>query len=513
MELNCFSQKIVYVSISIILATLACTKLEIDNGVDILTDDFFKSEEDFVRFISPAYISLRSYTSISSVLALQEISTDEICIPVRGNDWYEDGHWQRLHRQEWLPRDAAINGTWSFLFEGVNQCNRLIKALEELNVENTENYIAELCSLRAIYYLWLLDLFGNVPIVKSYDFDKMPETSSRQEVFEFVKSELRQNLDYLPKEVTPTTYGRVNYFVAQTTLALLYLNQEVYIGTPNWQEVISHCDIIIQSGNYAMESDYFKIFSTENQNSTEMIFAIPYDAIAAQGFNVSMFTLHAASQKTYNLTSQPWNGWCTLADFFASYDSADLRKGNGVNQGSLIYGQQYTDIGDTLFEDTTGLFLAEIDPDGLALNYTPEIRSLDSAYQQDGARIGKFEIRVGSGQEMDNDFPIFRYTKVLMMKAEALWRLGNSNESLLLLNQVRKRSGLPDLIFFTEEELLAELGREFFMEAHRRTDLIRFGKFKNSWWEKPVSDDCKNLFPIPEMQLEVNANLNQNPCY
>ena len=224
-----------------------------------------------------------------------------------------------------------------------------------------------------------------------------------------------------------------------------------------------------------------------------------------------MSTLHEASQKTFNLVSQPWNGWCTLSDFFATYEDQDIRKGDGISRGSFLYGQQYDFDGDTLLEDTTRS-VSPIDPEGLPLVYTPMIRSLDSAYSQDGARVNKFEIAVGSSQDMNNDFPVYRYARVLLMKAEALWRLGRTGEALILFNQIRERSGLSRVDQLNDDIWIAELGREFFMEGHRRTDLIRFGKFEDSWWEKPASEACKSIFPIPQSQLEM-ANLNQNPCY
>jgi len=490
----------------------ACTDLEIKNNVDLLSEDFFQSDEDYVRFISPAYINLRSFANINSILALQEISSDEMCVPVRGNDWYEGGHWLRLHRHQWAPEDPSVTNTWNFLFQGVNECNRLLKLLEELDPSTAVIYSAELRGLRAIYYLWLMDLYGNVPLITSYDQVQSPTNASRKDLFNFIIFELNETKDDLSKTVSPITYGRVNYFVAETALASIHLNAETYTGTPNWAQVILHCDKIIQSNQYQLELDYFQCFIENNTDSKEIIFAIPYEDYNAPGFNLSMFTLNAASQKTFNLKSQPWNGWCTLSDFFATYEDQDVRKGDGVSKGSFLYGQQYDINGDTLLEDSSGIS-APIDPDGLPLDYTPSIRSLDSAYSQDGARISKFEIAAGSSQDMNNDFPLYRYAQILLMKAEALWRLGRTNEALTLFNQIRQRSGLNAIDQLDEDIWIEELGREFFMEGHRRTDLIRFSKFKNEWWEKPASEECKNIFPIPRSQLEAGSNLNQNPCY
>lgn len=511
--LNSLNKKILLpalISFGIILP--GCFDLNVENDVDILTEDFFKTEEEYVQFISPAYIHLRLLTGSNSFLALQEISTDEICIPTRGNEWSDGGEWLRLHRHHWTANDFSISSTWHLLYDGVNTCNRLIQSLEELQTSDRHRFIAELRALRGLYYLWLLDLFGNVPIVTSYRQFQMPETSARKELFTFINNELMEVKADLSKDIG-VNYGRINYYVIEAMLAQLFLNAEVYSGTANWQQVITHCDEIIQSGHFQLDPDYFAVFDAGNDDSKEIIFAIPYDSDYASGFNISMMTLHPANRQTYQLISEPWNGWCTLMDFFKSYDENDLRKGDGNSKGSFIYGQQFTNDGDTLYDDTSNLHLPYYDPDGLSVNLTPEIRSLDSAYRQDGARVGKFEILMNSDINMDNDFPVFRFARVLMMKAEALWRLGQVSEALTLVNEIRTRAGLVQLQDLDDNEFIAELGREFFMEAQRRTDLIRFGKFTDVWWEKPGSADCMKIYPIPLDQIIEQPNLIQNPCY
>ena len=71
-----------------------------------------------------------------------------------------------------------------------------------------------------------------------------------------------------------------------------------------------------------------------------------------------------------------------------------------------------------------------------------------------------------------------------------------------------------DDTYVVVEELLAERGRELFVEMHRRTDLIRFGRFHDAWWEKEASEDCKSIFPIPsQVNSEWSRQLNQNECY
>ena len=219
-------------------------------------------------------------------------------------------------------------------------------------------------------------------------------------------------------------------------------------------------------------------------------------------------TLHYSSQLTFNLAQQPWNGYSSLEEFYNSFDANDTRI------GSFLEGQQFASDGTPLTDE---LFEAD-DPDGTNLNFTPQINMLTpNAWRQGGVRVGKWEYADGADASLSNDFPIFRYADVLLMKAEALWRMNNGDAmALSLVNDVRRRAfgdNSGDLVALTADELLAERGREMFAEGYRRQDLIRFGRFNDAWWEKPASAATKNIFPIPQPQRDVNPQLQQNPGY
>ncbi|MEL7340658.1 MAG: RagB/SusD family nutrient uptake outer membrane protein, partial [Bacteroidota bacterium] len=153
--------------------------------------------------------------------------------------------------------------------------------------------------------------------------------------------------------------------------------------------------------------------------------------------------------------------------------------------------------------------------DGPPLTFTPSINELGpNARRQAGARIGKYEFALGATNNLSNDFPVYRYGDILLMKAEILWRQNNgSAEALDLVNEIRARAGAPAFASLDADNLLAERGREMAFETHRRTDLIRFDKYNDPWWEKDASDETKNIFPIPRGQIDANKNLTQNPGY
>ena len=384
----------------------------------------------------------------------------------------------------------------------------------------TDPFIAELKALRAIYYLWLLDMYGNVPIVTSFaDADPTPVNNTRSEVFNFVESELTSNLGGVSSAVDGTTYGRVNQMVVQMALAKLYLNAEVYTGSPQWGKAVTACNAIINSGNFSLESNYFNNFNINNEGSSETIFAIPYNTVFAGGMNIVMATLPGPLQATYSLASTPWNGHSAIEDFYNSFDENDLRRGQPGTEagpspvrGNFIVGAQFDEGGSTRILDAG---FEPGDDDGAPMTLRPYINELQpNALREHGARIGKWEFESGGQSNMNNDFQIYRYADVILMKAEALWRQNPGDaEALSLVNQIRARAGVDPFTELTAENLLAERGREMWVEAVRRSDQIRFGTWGDAWWEKPPSEPCKELFPIPGSQVDANPNLTQNPCY
>ncbi|HYC85814.1 MAG TPA: RagB/SusD family nutrient uptake outer membrane protein [Chryseosolibacter sp.] len=454
--------------------------------------------EALAAFAASAYSPLTgNWGGHNSLWSLQEISSDEMVIPQRGPDWEDGLQWIRVHQHNYLPSEQSINNGWTYCYGVIANVNNLLKDFGENEILRSEFEV-----LRALAYLWLIDAYGNVPIITEESTDATPPNNTRQEVYSFIETSVLENLDNLRKE---KTYATINYYVAQAILAKLYLNAQVYTGSAQWQKCVDACDEIIESGLYSLEADFFNNFSTNNATSVENIFVVNYDENNAQGFNLPQMTLHYASQATFKLQQQPWNGYATLEEFYNSFEDGDDRK------NSFIVGPQYSAAGERLVD----LNAEADDPDGQPLTFTPALKQLyPGARRQDGARVGKFEFRIGATPNLSNDYPIFRYGDVLLMKAESLWRLNAASvEALELVNQVRARSNPTPLAVLTADNLLAERGREMFAEAYRRQDLIRFGRYDDAWWEKPASAPTKALFPIPQAQLQSNPDLDQNDGY
>ena len=533
------------------IASQSCTNLDEEIFDQVTPDNYFKNDTQFVSALAAAYTGMSNYAS-GNFFSLSEVSTDEIIVPTRGQDWDDGGHWRRLQLHSWNFEDPEPGGVWGFGFGGVSNCNRLIytfqKLVEEGKVEagDAEAFINELRALRAFFYYTLIDVYGNVPIVTSFvDANPNPSTNTRKEVYDFIISELMASVPTLSKSVDQSTYGRMNFYAGQMLLAKMYMNAGEYSGTTEWQKAKDALDVIINDGKYSLEPNYFTNFNVNSEVSKEFIFAIPYDQVFYHGFNLDMRTLHYGSQDPYNLTSQPWNGFCSLEEFYNSYDDADLRKGQPgttegpyTGRGNFLAGFQYKSNGEPVVDSGA----EENDPDGAPLNFMPQVNEVGpQALRQAGARIGKWEFGLGATPDMSNDYGVFRYADVLLLKAEALWRLsGNASDgqALALVNQVRMTHGgaglsplttLDGPVSFAPEdgsipggELLNERGREMAFESSRRQDLIRWGLFNQvEKWTPPVNnpgdvfgtEDFRKLYPIPRGQLDANKNLDQNPGY
>jgi hypothetical protein len=531
------------ISFLVLFWATACTELKDESFDRIIASQFTPTSGDVASLVGAAYTNWRDVLQQwNGLFRTQEVSGDQLVMPARPNGWVDGGVYRRIHDHKWTADDDIAVNNWNRTYAGIANCNRIIYQIESGSIpfaDGKEAVIAELKVLRASYYYVLCDIFGNVPIITQFDVPAgfLPKQSSRKEVFEFIIKDITENLPLLSDKNDPTTYGRFNKWAAHTLLAKMYLNAEVFTGTAAWNKCIEHCNAVINSsGGYALEANQKEVFKTNNESSKEIIFAIPFDIKYVtdwNGFSIHMETLQPANQATYNLLNTPWGGICAIPQFINSFDKSDERL-----ISNWIQGPQYS-AGGTPLNCTLGAFA------GKPLSYINELPGVDQSEEIHGFRLGKFEIEKGTTVNLSNDWPLFRYADVLMMKAESLLRSGKADEAAAIVTSVRQRNfktapakavvsgadlikgsaydyGLRSGSTSTHEggadikygRFLDELGWEFAQEGRRRQDLIRFGIFTTkSWLSHKPNGAYRSLLPIPRPELNKNSNLKQNDGY
>jgi hypothetical protein len=549
----------------ILVCISSCKKLDPTVYDQILPENFFKTQDQIVAFTSSGYGNVPSY--YGTMVLDAGVTSDELSNPLRSNDGWGTNDPQMAH--DFRPNAGYVGGAWNSSFGGVATCNRLIEFLKGLN-NDQKSAISELRAVRA-FYLWMaLDLFGNVPVELRFEkADQSPAQLAPSDAFKIIEGELLESIPNLNPGKSQATYAKMNQSTANMLLAELYINAVRYGVTPKWKEAAAAVQAVINTGDYSLTPGYFSNFTIHNELSPENIFVIPFQRNKIDN-NIVHISLHQSANATFGLAAQPWGGYSIKSDFYNSFEQDDRRR------GMFIVGQQYTKDAGPIWDASLGfkysnpqnqykLFNAAedynvlsntertywnlptlatgqnvndlspqdkytagnifIDPNPTPIPRTISGRAEDMIKYRDEARMGKFEIQVGTNVPTgsDNDFPIYRYAEALLLRAEALWRLDNSSvEALNLVNQVRTRAALPTLSQLTEYAIYQEFKHEFAFEGKARQELIRFGHWEDEWNWKHINGMYgapyvrslhKRLYPIPESALNTNKNLKQNPGY
>lgn len=549
-------QYIIYVSIFAVL--YSCHKIDV-TPKSLYTEDVFpKTEEQFQAIIGPLYTSLRGHFA-QTYFFVSECTTDEAILPAFGGNWFDGASYEMMHRHSWTPDHNWITTAWNDLTGLVGTCNQTLYILQNApDGDARDAGIAEVKTMRAYAYWELMDLFGGVPLDTLYPSPGLQARSGREEIFNFVESEIKAAIPFLKTNVDPSTYGKPTQYFAYALLAKLYLNAEVYTGASRNDDCIASCDIIINSGKYAVQprDTYLQMFYPNNGPTTqsEFIFAIPYDPATSDGYmfygrydlnrNLGMKYGYSGAtvgsnvdpvvnQTTGNglVNSKPSGPRATLSSFLDYF----LSDPNDVRLDQWLYGPQYWPSGNPIKVQTTKLgynqFYTGSDGSSIlvydlvidtAIRLRQNINLFDCgndeiAWNQGARNIKFFPDNKSSTRNQNNDVPVYRYSDILLMKAEAILRGGSATLSqtpLTLVNMVRANRSLSgEWTSVDLEDLYEERCREFAWECVHRNDMIRFGKFEDIYGFKTNTETYRRIFPIPTMARTANSKLDQNPGY
>jgi hypothetical protein len=453
---------------------------------------------------------------------LQTITTDEGI-----NAWGDVGI-SDLNTQTWSAQNPFLTAAYQRLSLSVTYTNDFLNVTAGNTDPKVIKYRAEARFLRAFAYYWLMDLFANPPFTTEADGvgKYFPEQIQRADLFTFITDELKAiELDL---GEPGSNYPQADKGTCWMLLAKTYLNAEVYTGTAEWTECKTYCDKVINSGAYTLAEDYRQNFSADNDRyhgNNEMIFAFAEDGANTQGNGGTTFIIESSSDATY-IRAEDYHGLTSNTNWNGNRARKDLM--NILVDTLAVYGNNPVPAADTIFAQA---------PDGRI--FLRQKRSIDipspSSSGDFGVGVYKFTAKNHDGTQADNysptfastDFPVFRLADAYLMRAEALFNSGNAEDALTDINTIRRRAYGDNSGDITAGDLdanfiLDERAREFYYEGHRRTDLVRFGKFTGgayNWqWKGGVHNGTStsghlDIFPIPGDEISANPNILQNTGY
>jgi len=534
----------------LVFCTNACTDLTEHAYDQLLTDNYYNNKNEVISAVLRPYTHANAWTTPGQDgwWRLSELSADQLAWPVKGRHGQDGGKWLRLHYHTWTVNDNFVWNPWRLMWWGLGLCTDPIENLEGRDIKSMgvtqqekDAYIAELKLLRAFHYLKLMDLYGNIPIVTKVGEPVSPPTHPRTEVFNFIEQEIKDNIDKAPK-LSGEMLGRMTQAGGYAMLVELYLNAEVWTGTPRWDDCIAAANKLInneaggQNGEpMALDPNITDAFAPNNDLSHETIFSIAYE------FQKSDFApqwpgdfFHFNQRDIYGGGRNGNDGVVLIPGVYTTFDDADQRKSEW-----LLFGPQFRYDDPTVpvqggsgneYDGQPLVFVDNIrqnkkaategtDPDLLPSN-------MNLGEENSGVRFNKYKLGpLDDPHYNSTDWNVYRLTWIYFAKAEALMRKSGgvaTAEAVQLINDCRSRAfsaaDWPTYAYtpltLTMDELLAERGREFIFEGFRRQDLIRWNKFTTaSWWDHQPTDENKKLFPIPQRQRVLNPNLGQNQGY
>ncbi|HEY4788153.1 MAG TPA: RagB/SusD family nutrient uptake outer membrane protein [Bacteroidales bacterium] len=484
-------------------------------------------------------------TTFRAMWNLQELTTDEAACA-----WGDPGI-ADLNKQTWANSNPFLTALYDRLVLSVTYANSVINLTKSSNDADFIKYNAEARFLRAMAYYYAIDMFGNPPFITEnspigpvFPSQIDPDlTKARPMLFNYIVKDLH---DIAYKLGDPGfSYPRADRASCWMLLSKLYLNAKVYTGTAKWDSCKLYCDSVINCGKYQLAKNYRQNFGSNNDypENPEMILGWAYDGIYTQGYIGSTFLIESCSNGTYIdanklglHTNTNWGGnrgkiqlLNELVDTLTIYASNGGKIPTPANHIDSIFAQSPDQRVYLWTLQSNQMYSTSQYIQGIGV-YKFTNNQVNDAYSVGGKNDTIHAPNYNSAYS-STDIPVFRLADAYLMRAESEANLNDYTNAANDVNVVRERafggSKAYDITSATLQAqplyLLFERGREFYYEAQRRTDLVRFGQFidgsymwtwkGNSFSGLNLQESNMNVFPLPASELQANPNIKQNPGY
>ena len=480
----------------ILISCLAGCKKYLDKvPLDTInTSNYFQTAEDAVNAVNSAYQPMQRPKLYNLRMWTSDIFAGNSVVGAGGGtDGIETVEEANFTTD---PSNQGVLDLWRGPWPGILYCNLVIKNVPGINMDTTlrNRVVGEAKFLRANYYFILVRYFGDLPIIttpQSPSDNLYPARSPKQDVYNLIIQDLKDAINLLPSRDTYSgaDVGRASKGSAVGLLA------KVYLTLKDYADVVPLCQQVTSLG-YALNANYAENFDPAHKNSVESLFEVQYSGGTTYGFfddlNQASWTSTFMGPRNTTFVGGAYGWNQPTQEFVDSYEAGDVRKDK-----TILY-QGCPDFNGNIYS---------------------------SVYSTTGYNVRKFLVPTSVSPQYNTsneDFPVLRYADVLLMEAEAMNELGQTTQAETPLNQVRQRAGLPEIHGQSQSAMrntiLHERRMELAFEGDRWFDLIRVdnGQYGLNFLHSigKTNATSKNLLmPIPQVELDANPNLTQNPGY
>lgn len=472
----------------------SCKKfLEEDPKSNVTVSNFYKTEADAISAVNSVYAYLNSTSSgstagvyhstfwVTAGLASDEMQNNQLAAP----------QYDQLATFTHTPQNSALEEVWAMHYKTITIANIAINRIPgiSMNAALKERLVGEAKFIRGLMYFNLVRMFGEIPLITEENAPLLPAAATEEVIYTQIINDLSDAADVLPLNYQAGNgRGRATQGAANAILA------KVYLTMGEWQNAAETAKLVIDSDQYDLWEDFADVFKLSSRSGKEAIFSVGFgDAGGAIIFwEVGQFLVRLLPTQLSEegvINAQGWQ--IPTQHLYDSYEPDDRRR--------------------------AVTFITEINGASGPTTIRPYIQ--------------KYWDRVAEpkGNESSNDFPVIRYSDVLLIYAEANNELGNSDLAHEYINLVRKRArfdgtdyanAVPDYEGLSQEQMrqaiLEERKLEFVAEGQRWFDLARMEQLEEKVPEaKPgVTPTAKHYrFPIPQREIDLNPNISQNEGY